>query len=73
MSQSNAQEVALSATERERMFNAIYAKTHPDFKGHYDGTKTLISYAKFGGGLASAATMSDAELRERFSDVSRKK
>ena len=59
----------ISDADRERMFNAIYVNTHRDFKGHYNGQKTVMSHAKYGFGLVSCQTMSDAELRARYSSV----
>lgn len=53
------------------MFNAIYAREHRDFKGYFGAERSMISYAKFGGGLTTLDTISDAELRERY-DVVRK-
>lgn len=53
-------------TPRQRAFDRLYAETHVDFKGMLqDGTRTVMSWAKFGGGLATADTISDGELAER--------
>lgn len=60
---------ALSQAERERMFNAIYARVHRDMKGHIGSTRSMLSHAKFGGGLITAETISDAEARERFAGL----
>jgi len=61
----------LSEAERQRYFDAIYKRTHPDFKGQINGTKTLIRYAKYGSGLTALQGMCDAELRERYADTKR--
>lgn len=63
----------LDAATRKRLFDIIFAKTHSDMKGSIGGQKSIVSYAKFGGGLASLATISDAELRERHHDTKRPK
>lgn len=59
---------ALTTQERQRMFDLIFKRTHPDFKGHFgpEQVRSVMSYAKFGGGLSTEACMSDAELRERY-------
>lgn len=58
----------LTIQERQRMFDLIFTRTHTDYKGHIgpDKVRTVLSYAKFGGGLSTEACMSDAELRERY-------
>lgn len=62
----------ISLPERIRMFDAVHANTHRDFKGTYDGEKTIMSYAKYGFGLVSARTISAAELRDRYTNMRRK-
>ena len=54
----------------EVAFWQVWNATHPDFRGTLpDGTRTLMSYAKFGGGLVSADTITDAELAERLQEA----
>ncbi len=51
---------------REQLFTIVYRKTHKDFKGLYHGQKTIVSNAKYGGGLVSFVTISDNELCDRL-------
>ncbi|SFU33895.1 hypothetical protein SAMN05216339_101415 [Nitrosomonas eutropha] len=52
--------------EREAAFKKIWRGTHKDYRGCLpDGTLTVISWAKYGGGLVTAASICDAELAER--------
>ena len=58
---------AMGGEEREQAFNLIYRHEHRDYKGKLpDGTRTLMSWARYGGGLVSLATITDAELAERL-------
>jgi len=53
--------------EREQAFALIYRHEHRDYKGRQaDGTRTLMSWARYGGGMVCAATITDAELAERL-------
>ncbi|MCD0253075.1 hypothetical protein JWH16_04295 [Xanthomonas campestris pv. campestris] len=61
---------ACSEIERERAFRTIWHASHKDFRGKLpDGTLSVMSYAKFGGGLVSSRTISDEELAERVADT----
>jgi hypothetical protein len=73
MNNSDKELPPLSLAERERYFNVIYARTHSDFKGETAGVKMLLKYAKYGSGLTCQASISDAELRERYADCTRKR
>jgi len=56
----------LSENERAALWRQVFADTHPDFKGRQqDGGESLMSWAQFGGGLVSLATITDLELRLR--------
>lgn len=56
--------------ERAAAFKRVWRDTHPDFRGKLaDGTLTLMGYAKWGGGLVSAVTITDDELAERLQAV----
>lgn len=55
--------------KREADFKRVWQDTHPDFRGKLaDGTLSVLGYAKFGGGLVTAATITDDELDERLRD-----
>ena len=59
---------------REVMFKKVWQATHRDYRGRLaDGALSLMSYAKFGGGLVTAATIGDDELIERFQEQKRLK
>lgn len=73
MTISSVQDSEISQSERVRMFNIVHAGTHSDFKGTYNGEKTVLSHAKYGFGLVSARSISNAELLERYSYMRRKK
>ena len=63
----------LSLEERARMFKAIYADTHADYKGVLaSGDKTVFGWAKYGMGLQCEQTMCDEELIERYDSAQRK-
>lgn len=65
-----AEQIRAFAGNREAAFKHVWRTTHPDFRGKLgDGTLSLMSYAKFGGGLVSAATITDAELAERLQEA----
>lgn len=69
MNQSNVIEpAALTTEERQRMFDLIYKNVHSDYKGTFqsDGARYVMSWASYGGGLSSAISMCDKELRERY-------
>lgn len=75
MNQSNVIEpAALTTQERQRMFDLIYKNAHSDYKGTFqsDGARYLMSWASYGGGLSSAISMCDKELRERYEGSSQK-
>lgn len=61
----------LTSSERKRMFDLIYKRTHADFKGLFgpDVARHVISWAHFGGGLSSEVSMSDEEMRKRYSEL----
>lgn len=53
-------------TEREAAFKKIWRGTHKDYRGCLpDGTLTVMSWAKYGGGLVTASSICDPELAER--------
>lgn len=58
---------------RESKFNKIWSIAHKDFRGNLGGEKSLLSWAKFGGGLCTAKTISDAELDERYAEYVKRK
>ena len=72
MTTSSHQNAEISLAERIRMFNIVHADTHSDFKGTYNGEKTVISHSKYGFGLVSASSISAAELRDRYTSVRHK-
>ena len=64
---------AMTPEQREKAWRAVYRDEHSDFKGKLpDGTQTLMAWAKYGGGLVSLTTITDAELAERFAAISRR-
>lgn len=64
---SGAEQKAMTPQQREQAWKLVYRTTHPDFKGRLaDGTESMLSWAGFGSGLVSLATISDAELIERL-------
>lgn len=63
---------AMSSSQRKHMFDVIYASEGEDFKGVIDGTRSLMHWAKFGAGLCSELSISDAELRERYAATTAK-
>lgn len=55
--------------KREADFKRVWQDTHPDFRGKLaDGTLSVLGYAKFGGGLVAAETITGDELAERLRD-----
>jgi hypothetical protein len=59
---------------REKMFNKIWSAEHPDYRGKRPcGKKSILSHMKFGSGIVSAETISDAELTERFNELQKRK
>lgn len=62
----------MDAVQREAAFNRLWSITHKDFRGHFGGAKTIMSWAKYGGGLNSAATITEAELSERLAAHTKK-
>lgn len=63
---SQANRTVDASTPRERAFDRLFRDTHPDFKGTLrDGVRSVMSLAKYGGGLVTAQTITDAELSER--------
>lgn len=56
--------------ERAAAFKRVWQDTHPDFRGKLaDGTLTVMGYAKWGGGLVTAETITEDELAERLQAV----
>lgn len=65
--------VNLTAEERVRMFNAVWAATEKDYRGTTeDGAKAVLGHAKFGSGVQTAKTISEEELRERYAETQKK-
>nr|WP_315425950.1 hypothetical protein [uncultured Pseudomonas sp.] len=59
--------------QREAAFKTVWRDTHRDYRGHLaDGSLSLMSWAKFGGRLVTAASITDAELAERLDDAKRR-
>lgn len=59
--------------QREAAFKTVWRDTHRDYRGRLaDGSLSLMSWAKFGGGLVAAASITDAELAERLEDAKRR-
>ena len=57
---------ALTEQERAALWREIYRHEHSDFKGRLqDGSESLMSWAQFGGGLTTLASITDLELRLR--------
>lgn len=70
---SSRAEVEKQKTEREAAFRKIWSDTHKDYRGRLpDGTYTVMGWAKYGGGLVSASSISDAELAERLESIKRR-
>jgi hypothetical protein len=52
--------------EKERLFKKVWSKTHSDYRGKLDdGSLSIMSWAKYGGGLVTASCISVDELLER--------
>lgn len=53
--------------DRAAAFAAVWRDTHPDYRGREPGgTLGLMSWAKYGGRLVTADTITEAELLERL-------
>lgn len=60
-------------TEREAAFKIIWRGTHKDYRGCLpDGTLTVMSWAKYGGGLVTASSICVDELAERQEIIKRR-
>jgi len=58
--------------EREAAFKKIWRGTHKDYRGCFlDGTLTVMSWAKYGGGFVTALSISVSELAERLESIKR--
>lgn len=59
--------------EREAAFKNVWRGTHKDYRGCLpDGTLTVMSWAKYGGGLVTASSICVAELAERQEFIKRR-
>ena len=57
---------ALTEDERRKLWRDIYCREHSDYKAKLaDGSESLMSWAQFGGGLVTLASVTDVELRVR--------
>lgn len=57
-------------TPRQRIEHTVWAATHRDFRGEYDGVRCLLACGANGGTtLRALADFSDAELTARISSV----
>lgn len=71
---SHVRRIVISEQERTRMFAMIYAQECKDYKlVMQDGQKSVMAWAKYGPGLHVEASMSDAELIERYRDALQRK
>lgn len=53
--------------DREVAFKKVWQATHRDYRGRLaDGSLSLMSHAKFGGGLVTLSSITDDELAERL-------
>ncbi len=55
----------MTTDERNARWKILWKRTHKDFRGTTNGVKTILSWAKYGGGLVSMLTISDDELLAR--------
>ncbi len=68
----DAAEAVVAAGGRIAAWKRVYQHTHPDFRGCFpDGSLSIMSWAKYGGGLVTAETITDAELAERIGSARR--
>ena len=51
------------------LFARLYRTVHKDFKGRINGIPTIMSHAKYGGGLVSSESITDTELCERLETI----
>ncbi|MBV8248479.1 MAG: hypothetical protein JO200_08500 [Comamonas sp.] len=59
--------------QRQADFKKVWQATHKDYRGRLaDGSLSVLGYAKFGGGLVTAASITDAELSERLEEATRR-
>lgn len=57
----------MGKNEKQKLFEKVWTKTHRDYRGKLeDGTLSIMSWAKYGGGLVTALNISEDELLERL-------
>lgn len=57
---------SMSKEDREKAFKRLWVATHRDYRGRLaDGSRSVLSYARYGGGLVTAESISESELIER--------
>lgn len=54
---------------KKQLFARLYRSVHKDFKGRVGDYPTIMSYAKYGGGLVGSECITDAELCERLETI----
>lgn len=70
---SSRAKVEQQKTNREVAFKKIWRDTHKDYRGRLpDGTLTVMGWAKYGGGLVTPSSITDAELAERLESIARR-
>ncbi|HCP6903026.1 TPA: hypothetical protein OE716_003360 [Escherichia coli] len=70
---AQASSKAMVGKDREAVFKKVWQATHRDYRGRLaDGSLSVMGYAKFGGGLVTAVSISDDELAERLEEAQRR-
>jgi hypothetical protein len=70
---STQQPPRLEGKARDDAFKLIWRDTHKDYRGKLaDGSLSILGWAKYGHGLVTAASISDAELAERLEAAKRR-
>lgn len=61
----------MTTNERKKAWAILWKKTHKDFRGTLGGENSIMSWAKYGGGLVTMETITDAErLRGMYERIS---
>ena len=59
----------MNQDERKLAWVKLWRATHKDFRGTMFGEQTIMSHAKYGGGLVSFSTITEEELKERTKNL----
>lgn len=55
----------MNANERKNAWKILWRNTHKDFRGMWCGEQSIMSNAKYGGGLVTCESITEEELLER--------